>query len=61
MVGSLVLVGEGQVERRRSRRALDARDRTACGQVAPPDGLYLMQVDYLNGENHAKYRSNTCR
>ena len=27
-------------------RALHARDRTACGQVAPPDGLYLMRVDY---------------
>jgi hypothetical protein len=22
------------------------RDRKACGPVAPPDGLYFMQVDY---------------
>jgi hypothetical protein len=22
------------------------RERAACGQVAPPDGLYLMRVDY---------------
>ena len=26
--------------------ALDARDRSACATVAPPQGLYLVQVDY---------------
>ncbi|HET9533833.1 MAG TPA: tRNA pseudouridine(38-40) synthase TruA, partial [Mesorhizobium sp.] len=26
--------------------ALEARNRAACGQVAPPDGLYLLKVDY---------------
>lgn len=46
MVGSLVMVGEGRWSADDLARALAARDRTACGQVAPPDGLYLVQVDY---------------
>ena len=46
MVGSLVAVGEGKWSADDLSRALEARDRTACGQVAPPDGLYLMRVDY---------------
>jgi tRNA pseudouridine38-40 synthase len=46
MVGSLVAVGEGKWSADDLKRALDARDRAACGQVAPPDGLYLMKVDY---------------
>jgi len=46
MVGSLVAVGEGKWSAGDLAAALAARDRTACGQVAPPDGLYLMQVDY---------------
>ena len=46
MVGSLVMVGEGRWSADDLARALAAHDRTACGQVAPPDGLYLVQVDY---------------
>ncbi len=46
MVGSLVLVGEGKWRVDDMSRALAARDRSACGPVAPPDGLYLMRVDY---------------
>jgi tRNA pseudouridine38-40 synthase len=46
MVGSLVMVGIGQWSTDDLAKALEARDRTACGQVAPPDGLYLMKVDY---------------
>jgi tRNA pseudouridine38-40 synthase len=46
MVGSLRLVGEGKWRGTDLRRALEARDRARCGPVSPPDGLYLLKVDY---------------
>jgi len=46
MVGSLVWVGHGRWTADDMRAALDARDRSACGPVAPPDGLYLVRVEY---------------
>jgi tRNA pseudouridine38-40 synthase len=46
MVGSLVHVGEGKWSADDLAAALAARDRAACGQVAPPHGLYLVRVDY---------------
>ena len=46
MVGSLKFVGEGKWQPREMKRVLDARDRAACGVVAPADGLYLVRVDY---------------
>ena len=49
MVGSLKRVGEGAWTAYDLEAALEARDRAACGQVAPPDGLYLMKVDYPVG------------
>ena len=46
MVGSLVWVGEGRWSADDLASALAARNRAACGPVAPPDGLYLVCVDY---------------
>ncbi len=46
IVGSLKLVGEGKWQPRTLKRALEAKDRAACGPVAPPEGLYLARVDY---------------
>lgn len=46
MVGSLKLVGEGKWHPRDMKRALEAKDRTTCGPVAPAEGLYLVKVDY---------------
>ena len=45
-VGSLKQVGEGKWSARDLKAALEARDRSACGPVSPPDGLYLVKVDY---------------
>ncbi len=46
MVGSLVWVGQGRWSADDMSAALAARRRSACGLVAPPDGLYLVHVDY---------------
>jgi tRNA pseudouridine38-40 synthase len=49
MVGTLKLVGEGKWRPHDVDIALNARDRTRCGPVAPPDGLTLLGVDYPGG------------
>jgi tRNA pseudouridine38-40 synthase len=46
MVGSLVDVGTGRWSSADLKAALDAADRSRCGQVAPAHGLYLTRVDY---------------
>jgi tRNA pseudouridine38-40 synthase len=49
LVGSLERVGTGSWSTDDLRAALDAKDRAACGPVAPPHGLYLSHVVYPNG------------
>ncbi|KQY35592.1 pseudouridine synthase [Caulobacter sp. Root487D2Y] len=46
MTGTLVEVGVGRWTAQAVRDALEAKDRTACGPVAPSDGLYLTGVGY---------------
>lgn len=46
MVGTLKLVGDGSWPIERVIAALSARDRSAAGPTAPPDGLYLIAVRY---------------
>ncbi len=46
MVGTLERVGAGAWVPEDVRAALAARDRAACGPVAPPQGLYLVGVSY---------------
>jgi len=49
MVGTLKKVGEGRWPVAAVAEALAARDRSRSGPVAPPDGLYLVAVDYWLG------------
>lgn len=44
--GTLKMAGEGKWTPDDVQAALEARERKACGPVAPPQGLYFMQVDY---------------
>ncbi len=46
IAGSLRLVGEGRWSADDLTMALVACDRSRCGPVAPPHGLYLVAVDY---------------
>jgi len=46
MVGSLVQVGLGRWTLEELGAALEARNRAACGPVAPAAGLVLVSVDY---------------
>jgi tRNA pseudouridine38-40 synthase len=51
MVGSLILVATGKWTPDDLEAALKACDRSRCGPLAPPDGLYLVGVDY-DGADH---------
>jgi tRNA pseudouridine38-40 synthase len=48
-VGTLERVGAGAWRPEDVLEALSAKDRTACGPVSPPDGLYLKSVKYPKG------------
>lgn len=50
MVGTLALVGLGQWAEGDVREALEARDRSALGLNAPPEGLYFVKASYPGEE-----------
>ena len=46
ITGSLVQVGMGKLDVAAFTRIRDAKDRAEAGPTAPPQGLYLTQIDY---------------
>lgn len=46
LVGTLVDVGLGKRSPEAVKPILDARDRSLAGRTAPPNGLFLVRVDY---------------
>ncbi|MEM8916125.1 MAG: tRNA pseudouridine(38-40) synthase TruA, partial [Pseudomonadota bacterium] len=46
MVGTLELVGTGKWTKADITAALEAKNRSAAGPNAPPEGLYLASVAY---------------
>lgn len=46
IVGTLILVGRGKMAPEEMARVLGLKDRTKAGPTAPPQGLYLVSVEY---------------
>lgn len=46
IVGTLVEIGQGKRSAADMQGILDARKRSEAGRTAPPQGLYLVRVDY---------------
>lgn len=46
MAGTLVAVGKGKLRPDDVKSIIEARDRTAAAMTAPPQGLFLMKVEY---------------
>jgi len=59
MAGSLAEVGVGRWTADDFKAALEARDRAACGPVAPAGGLYLTGVSYEPAEQAATISSSS--
>jgi tRNA pseudouridine38-40 synthase len=54
IVGTLVEIGQGKRHPSEIQTILDAKDRRAAGKTAPPQGLFLLNVEYPTEENDRK-------
>ncbi len=51
LVGTLLEIGWGKHPPRRINEVIEARDRRAAGPAVPPQGLFLLSVDYTQSRN----------
>ena len=51
IAGTLMQVGRGQLDAEKVRWMLESKDRCMAGQTAPPQGLTLMDIDYVDGDD----------
>lgn len=51
IAGTLMQVGKGQLSVSDTADMLAAKDRCSAGQTAPPQGLTLMRIRYVDGED----------
>lgn len=61
IVGTLVEIGQGRRTPESLLAILDARDRSAAGKTAPPQGLFLVRVDYDGDAGGERRRANQGR
>jgi tRNA pseudouridine38-40 synthase len=47
MMGCIIKVGIGSWSNNKISELIKAKDRSQCAKLAPPCGLYLTRVDYL--------------
>lgn len=48
IAGTLLRVGGGQMKPEEMKTVLEAKDRSLAGDTARPEGLCLMEIEYLD-------------
>ena len=51
ITGTLIQVGKGRFKPEYVKRMLEAKDRTVAGQTAPPQGLTLVGIEYVDNDD----------